>query len=171
MLRRLLVGAEVALGVVMLVAGGLLLRQFMFLQSLDPGFNPPTCIVSTSLQDARYRDAAAVNQLFSSSVERLRQMPGIEAAAVSQGLPYQRLLNVGFRIEGRPDDDTQPPITNIAYVTPGFFETFGIAVIDGRAIADRDRVNMPTVAVVNETFRQIYFKGEPAIGRRLRSPT
>ena len=168
-LRRLLVAAEVALGVVLLVGGGLLLRQFLFLQSLDPGFTPDNLYsVSTSLQDPRYRDPAVVNQLFSSSVERLRQTPGIEAAAVSQGLPYQRLLNVGFRIEGRPDDDTQPPIANIAYITPGFFQTFGIAIIDGRAIDDRDRVNMPTVAVVNETFRQIYFKDERTVGQRLR---
>ena len=168
-LRRLLVGAEVALGVVLLVGGGLLLRQFLFLQSLDPGFTPDHLYsVSTSLQDPRYRDPAVVNQLFSSSVERLRQTPGIEAAAVSQGLPYQRLLNVGFRIEGRPDDDTQPPIANVAYITPGFFQTFGITIIDGRAIDDRDRVNLPTVAVVNETFRQIYFKDERTIGQRLR---
>ena len=168
-LRRLLVAAEVALGVVLLVGGGLLLRQFLFLQSLDPGFTPDNLYsVSTSLQDPRYRDPAVVNQLFSSSVERLRQTPGIEAAAVSQGLPYQRLLNVGFRIEGRPDDDTQPPIANIAYITPGFFQTFGIAISDGRAIDDRDRVNMPTVAVVNETFRQIYFKDERTVGQRLR---
>ncbi|HYN10508.1 MAG TPA: ABC transporter permease [Vicinamibacterales bacterium] len=168
-LRRLLVGAEVALGVVMLVGGGLLLRQFMFLQSLDPGFTPDRLYsISTSLQDARYRDPAVINQLFSSSIERLHHTPGIEAAAVSQGLPYQRLLNVVFRVEGRPDDDAQPPIANVAYITPGFFQTFGIAFKEGRAIDDRDRVNMPSVAVVNETFRQIYFKGEAAIGRRIR---
>jgi putative ABC transport system permease protein len=168
-LRRLLVGAEVALGVVMLVGGGLLLRQFVFLQSLDPGFSPDHLYsVSTSLQDARYRDPAVINQFFSSSTERLLRMPGIEAATISQGLPYQRLLNVGFRIEGRPDNDAQPLITNVSYITPGFFETFGIALTEGRAIDDRDRVNMPTVVVVNETFKQIYFKGEPALGQRLR---
>ena len=167
--RKLLVCAEVALGVVMLVGGGLLLRQFMFLQSLDPGFTAERLYsVSTSLQDARYQDPAVINRLFSTSIERLRQTPGIEAAAVSQGLPYQRLLNMGFRIEGRPDDDRQPPITNIVYVTPGFFETFGIAIVEGRAIDGRDGANVPPVVIVNETFRQIYFKGEPAIGRRLR---
>jgi predicted permease len=167
--RRLLVAAEVAVGVVMLVGGGLLLRQFMFLQSLDPGFAPERLYtVSSSLQDARYRDPAVINQLFSSSIERLHQAPGIEAATVSQGLPYQRLLNMGFRIDGQAESDAQPPIANFVYVTPGFFETFGIALAEGRAIGDRDRAGMPTVAVVNETFRQIYFKGEPAVGRRLR---
>lgn len=169
LMRRLLVAAEVALGVVMLVGGGLLLRQFLFLQSLDPGFTSDRLYtVSTSLQDARYRESAAITQLFTSSVERLRGTPGIEAAAVSQGLPYQRLLNMGFRIDGQAESDTQPPIANFVYVTPGFFETFRIAMAEGRPIADRDRAGMPAVVVVNETFRQIYFKGEPALGRRLR---
>ena len=168
-LRRVLVVAEVALGVVMLVAGGLLLRQFLFLQSLDPGFSPDRLYsVSTSLQDARYRDAAAVNELFSRSIERLQRAPGIEAAAVSQGLPYQRLLNLGFKIEGQPDDDRRPPIANVAYITPGFFDTFGIPIVEGRPIADGDRSDRPAVAIVNQTFRQIYFKDEPATGRRLR---
>jgi predicted permease len=167
--RRVLVCAEVALGIVMLVAGGLLLRQFMFLQSLDPGFSTERLYsVSASLQDARYRDPAVVDDLFSASVERLRQTPGIEAAAVSQGLPYQRLLNLGFSVEGKPDDDRQPPIANVAYTTPAFFETFGIAIVEGRAFNDRDDTGMPRVAVVNDMFRRIYFKGEPALGRRLR---
>ncbi len=169
-IRRLMVAAEVAMGVVMLVGGGLLLRQFIFLHSLDPGFSPDRLYtVSTSLQDARYRDPAVINQLFSASIERLTHTSGIEAATVSQGLPYQRLLNMGFRIDGQPENDAVTLIANFVYVTPGFFETFGIAIADGRAIADRDRADMPTVAVVNETFKQIYFKDEPAVGRRLKN--
>lgn len=169
-LRRLLVGAQVALGVVMLVAGGLLLRQFVFLRSLEPGFAPERLYsASASLQDARYRDPAVINRLFSASIDRLERTPGIEAAAVSQGLPYERLLNLGLRIEGRPDDDKQPAITNVAYVTPGFFQTFGIPIREGRAIDSRDRADAPRVVVVNDTFRQIYFKNESAIGRRLLS--
>jgi predicted permease len=120
-----------------------------------------------SLQDARYRDPAVVNRLFSSSLDRLRQTPGIQAAAVSQGLPYQRLLNLGFSIEGRPDDDRQPPISNAAYVTAGFFETFGIELMQGRPIDAHDRAGAPHVAVVNESFARRYFPDEPAVGRRL----
>ena len=116
-----------------------------------------------SLQDARYQDPAAVNRLFSSSLDRLQQTPGIQAAAVSQGLPYQRLLNLGFRVEGRPDDDRQPPIANVGYVTPEFFETFGIRVLQGRAVEDRDRDGTPRVAVVNEAFGRFYF---PQAGER-----
>lgn len=167
-LRRVLVIVEVALGVVVLVAAGLLLRQFVFLQRLDPGFTTANLYsTSASLQDARYRDPAAVNRLFSSSIERLLQTPGIRAAAVSQGLPYQRLLNLGFGIEGRPDDDRQPPISNVAYATPGFFDTFGIRLAMGRRFDDRDRAESARVAVVNEAFARRYFPDEQAIGRRL----
>jgi len=166
--RRLLVVAEVALGVVLLVAAGLLLRQFASLRSLDPGFSPDHLYtVSASLQDARYQDPVAVNRLFTSSLEQLKQTPGIDAATVTQRLPYERLLNNAFDIEGRPRDPQHPPIANIAYVTPSFFDTFGIPVKQGRALDDRDRAGMPGVVVVNQMFADIYFKGEPVIGRRL----
>lgn len=167
-MRRALVLIEVSLGVVVLVAAGLLLRQFVFLQQLDPGFSPTHLYsASASLQDARYTDPAVVNRLFSTSIERLRQAPGIEAAAVSQGLPYERLLNLGFSVEGRPDDDRQAPISNVSYVTTDFFRTFGIRIVVGREIDDRDRADAVRVAVVNESFARRYFAGESAVGRRL----
>ena len=165
--RRLLVVAEVALGVVVLVAAGLLLEQFVALRNVDPGFSGAHLYsVRASVQDARYREAAAVNRLFTSSIERLRRTPGIQAAAVSQGLPYERLLNMGFRVDGRPDD-LPPAIANVAYVTPGFFETFGIGVLQGRAVEERDRDGAMPVAVVNDAFARFYFPQQPSLGRRL----
>jgi predicted permease len=166
--RRLLVVAEVALGVVMLVAGGLLMRQFASLRSIDPGFVPDRLYtVSISLQDARYKDADAVNQLFDASIEKLRNTPGVEAAAVSQRLPYERLLNMGFTIEGRAVEPGRHPIANVAYVTPSFFGTFGIPTLSGRLFDDRDRAGMPPVVVVNRKFAELYFPGEPVVGRRI----
>jgi predicted permease len=167
-LRRALVVAQVALGVVVLVAAGLLVRQFVFLQHLDPGFTAANLYsASASLQDARYKDPVAVNRLFASSLERLHRTPGIHAAAVSQGLPYQRLMNFGFGIEGRPDDDRSPPITNVAYVTTGFFDTFDIRIVEGRELNDHDRMDTSRVTVVNEAFARRYFPNEAATGRRL----
>jgi predicted permease len=166
--RRLLVVAEVAIGVVVLVAAGLLLREFIVLQNLEPGFERANLYsASVSLQDARYRDPAAVTRLFSSSIERLQRLPGIQQAAVSQGLPYQRLLNLPFAIEGRPDDGRQVPIANVGYVTPSVFDTFRIPLLEGRALEDRDRSGTTRVAVVNEAFARHYFGRERAVGRRL----
>lgn len=168
-LRRALVVAEVALGVVMLVGAGLLLRQFVVLRTLDPGFRATHLYsVSASLQDARYKDPAVVNQLFSTSLERLQNTPGIDSAAVSQGLPYQRLLNIGFAIEGAADDESKNFITNVTYVTPQFFKTFGIEVLQGRALEDRDRADMPPVAVVNKAFADYFLTGRAGVGQALR---
>jgi predicted permease len=166
--RRALVVTEVALGVVVLVAAGLLVRQFLFFRGLDPGFTATNLYsVSASLQDARYRDADVVKRLFASSLEELNRTPGIDAAAVSQRTPYERMLNMTFKIDGLPDEG-RPPIANVGYVTPGFFDTFEIAVLRGRALEERDRAESVPVAVINQAFADHYFKGEvSAVGRRL----
>ena len=101
--RRLLVVAEVALGVVLLVGAGLLIRTFMYLQTLPAGFDPTNVVaVSASLEDARYEKHENVEPMFARSLERLRAMPGVESAAMSLGLPYERILNMGARIVERP---------------------------------------------------------------------
>ena len=97
-LRRSLVVAQVALGVAMLVAAGLLLRTFMNLRNLDPGFEPRGLVTaSVSMQDSRYRTAESINRLFEESLRRVRATAGVESAAISLELPYERLLNRAFR--------------------------------------------------------------------------
>ncbi|MEZ5319695.1 MAG: ABC transporter permease [Vicinamibacterales bacterium] len=164
--RRLLVVAEVALGVVLLVSAGLLIRTFVQLRGLDPGFDPDGLVTTTaSMQDKRYESAERVNRLFDDTLRRLEATPGIEAASVSLELPYARLLNLGFAM---PDDpDLTRTITNAMYVTPGFLDTFRIPLRDGRAFTDRDRIDTPPVAVVNQTWVRIYSPQRPAIGRRI----
>ncbi|HET9703916.1 MAG TPA: ABC transporter permease, partial [Vicinamibacterales bacterium] len=99
--RRLLVVAEVALGVVLLVGAGLLTRTFMHLQGQAPGFDPRQIkVASASLEDARYEQHPRVQQLFERSQARLAAIPGVESVAVSLGLPYERILNMGARIIG-----------------------------------------------------------------------
>jgi predicted permease len=166
-LRGVLVVAEVALGVVLLVSAGLLVHQFVNLRSLDAGFTPDHLFTaSVSIQDARYPTPVEINRLFDGTIERLRGTPGIGAASVSQGLPYQRLLNMGFRIEGEPTTDSTPN-TNVSYVTTGFFSTLGIPVVAGRAMDDHDTATAPFVVVVNELFARIYLKQRNPVGLRL----
>ena len=166
--RRVLVASEVALGVVLLVAAGLLVRTFFNLRNLDPGFNPDDLVTaSVSLQDARYATAESVSHLVDESVARLRATPGIEAAAVSLGLPYQRLLNLGVRLMDMPDDKAGVTV-NATYVTPGYFETFGIAKRSGRVIEPTDRAGAAPIVVVNETFARVYSKDRAVLGRRVR---
>ncbi len=167
--RRLLVMGEIALGVVLLVGSGLLLRTFMNLRSLDPGFDPANVVTAmVSLQDARYAETARVNQLFDQSLARIRQQPGVEAAGVVLGLPYTRLLNYGWaRVEGATEDD-KGGMTNVSYVTPGYAEAMRMPLRKGRLITDADSASATPVVVVNDEFVRKFYKDRDVIGLHVR---
>ena len=164
-LRRGLVVAQVALGVVLLVCAGLLIRTFAKLDQLDPGFEiNGLTTASASLQDARYETAERVNHLFDESLARMANMPGVESAAVSLELPYERLLNMGVRFV----DQEQGRTVNVAYVTANFAKTLRIPLKRGRDLASTDRAGTMPVVLVNETFARLVSKGRDPIGRKLR---
>ena len=165
--RRVLVVAEVALSVMLLVTASLLIRTFVSLRNLDPGFDASRLTTaSVSLQDARYTTVASVNRLVTASLERLRATSGVEAAAVSLGLPYERLLNLGFLWAGAKPEEAAT--TNVTYVSDNYFETMRLPRRSGRTLSDTDRAGTPPVVVVNETFARLYSPDQPALGRRLR---
>src|SRR5579884_32089 len=156
--RQLLVFAEVTLGVVLVVAAGLLVRTFSILVNASPGFDPNHVITATaSLQDARYATAAAGARLFRESLERVRQIPGVESAAVALTPPYARALNEGVQIVGT--DKSGP--TNFTYATPGLFETLRMHLLQGRLFTEADNADGARVAVVNESFVKRYLRDEP----------
>ena len=167
--RRLLVVAEVALGVVLLVGAGLLTRTFIHLQSQSPGFDPRQVIVaSASLEDARYEKHESVQQLFDRSVARLRAIPGVESTAVSLGLPYERILNMGARIVGPAGEQSDFISSTATYVTPGYFETLRLPVLRGRSFQDSDTTTSANVVTVNNAFARRYFKDREAVGEYVR---
>jgi predicted permease len=168
-MRRVLVAAEVSLGMVLLTVTGLLVRNLVDLRSLDPGFDPSNLVTATvSLQDARYATAAAVNRLFDDTLAELQRTPGVESAAVSLELPYKRLLNSPFRFADEPASK-DASIANFMYATPGFFETLRIPLRAGRLLSAGDRAGSPAVVVVNETFVRSWAQGVNPVGRRLMS--
>lgn len=163
--RRGLIVAEVALGVVLLVAAGLLFRTFVNLRSIDPGFEPEGLVTaSVSLLDARYPGPAEVNQLFDRTLDRLRNARGIQSAAVSLGLPFERVLNMGFRF---PEAD-KGQTASVMYASSDFFQTLGIPLRRGRGFAESDTAASLPVVVVNEAFRDIYSRDHEVVGRRVR---
>lgn len=166
--RRLLVAGEVALGVVLLVGAGLLIRTFANLNGLTPGFDAHHVITAQlSLQDARYDTSAAVNRLFDQSLARMRELPGVESAAVVLSLPYERALNVGFqRIDG-PHIDTESQITNMFYVTPEYFRVLRIPLLRGRLFTAADTSKVAPTVLVSEAFVKMYLPGDEAVGRHL----
>jgi predicted permease len=167
--RRLLVAGEVALGVVLLVSAGLLVRTFLHLRGLNPGFDPSNVVVGhVSLQDARYAAAVRVNQLFDQSLEQIRRQPGVEAAGVALGLPYTRLLNYGWsRVEGATPEN-RGGMTNVSYVTPGYMEALRMPLRRGRLFGASDRAASTQVAIVNEEFVRRFYKDADIIGQHIR---
>jgi predicted permease len=167
--RRLLIVAEVALGVVLLVGAGLLIRTFSGLMNLRPGFDGNHVTAATlSLQDARYSTQAAVTRLFDESLARIGAIPGVESAAVCLTLPYQRALNEGFTHVDGPYAGRGGTI-NMTYITPRYFDVFHIAASLGRVFNSADRADGQPVAIVNEAFARKFSKGQDVLGSHIKA--
>jgi predicted permease len=167
--RQALVFAEIALGVVLVVAAGLLVRTLAHFMNLNPGFNPDHVMTaSLSLQDARYKRASSVARLFRASLARIREIPGVESAAVMLSLPYEQALNENIQnISGRPITQNGG-LTNFIYGTPEMFATLQMPVLRGRVFRDSDQANSLKVAVVNEAFIKHYLSpGQDPLGSQI----
>jgi predicted permease len=166
--RRLLVVAEVALSVVLLVCAGLFLRTFSALRALQPGFEVQGVMTAQlSLQDARYATSGQVNRLFTETLARMRELPGTEGAAVGLGLPYERQLRMGFQFMDGAEAAGPGGNTTATYVTPDYFAVLRIPLLRGRALGESDGPDGLKVVAVNQAFASRYFpEGEP-IGRHI----
>jgi predicted permease len=168
--RRVIVVAQVALGVLLLVGAGLLLRTFSHLRHLDPGFDPAGVVtVSVSLEDARYRAGTRVVHVFDETLRRVSAAPGVDASAVALGVPYERLLNLGFRhLDGPQASVPTGRMTSATYVSPDFFRAMRIPLRAGRVFDSRDTKDSAGVAIVSDTFARQYFDDGRAVGHRVR---
>jgi predicted permease len=167
-LRKALLVGEVALVAALLFGAGLLLRSYEHLGSLDPGFEPEGVLtVQLSLDDARYAGAEEVNRFFDETLDGIRRLPGVSSAAVALTVPYERPLNLPYKIVGAEDAATEYPVTNAVYVTPGFFRTLGIPLLRGRVIEEADRADAPPVVVANQAFVAVNLTGREPIGSRV----
>jgi predicted permease len=168
--RRAMVVVEVALGVMLLVGAGLLIRTFDYLMNQPAGFDGTHAMTATlSLQDARYRTAEKVNQLFVRTIANMREVPGVQNAAVALTLPYERALNTGGQWIGAKPGAERIQIMNQTYVTPAYFDTLRIPLIRGRVFTDADTAGAAPVIVVNQAFVKRYSPDVDPIGRQMRS--
>lgn len=169
--RRLLVMSEIALGVVLLVGAGLLIRTFAHLRNLQPGFDSTNVVVAKlSLQDEAYKTSQGVIRFLQRSTEQVRQLPGVEAVGAVTTLPYERFMNYVFRRLDGPhvDDPNRPPlITDIAYASPEYFQALGIPLLRGRFFRDGDDPSATQVVIVNGAFVKKYLSNQEAIGSHI----
>jgi putative ABC transport system permease protein len=170
--RSILVTAELALALVLLIGSGLMVKAFWKLQEVNAGFDPTNVLsIRLSLPSTTYRDSAAVAGVYRSLTDRVNTLPGVISAAVVSGLPPSRRINANdTAIEGfvpKPGG----PIQNIDYynnVSGKFFEAIGARLIEGRFLNDSDGPGAPPVLVVNQTLARTYWPNESAIGHHMR---
>lgn len=169
-LRAGLVVAELALGLALLVGAGLLIRTLGALQRVDPGFTTEGVVAGqVTFPSARYPEMARVVSFLDRATERLEAFPGVEAAGAISVLPLSgRQTDVSFVVEGRIPPVGEEPAADERVVTPGYFETVGIPLVEGRWIGRGDSGDAAPVVLVSQELVRRAFGGESPIGRRMR---
>ena len=168
--RNTLVVAEVAVSLLLLVGAGLLVKSFLKLKESDIGFNPERVLTaSVSLPEKRYAENAKIENFYASLLRRVQSLPGVEAAGLTVGLPMNGGIESGITVEGKEEQDLNNTVVavNLA-VSPGYFRTMEIPLVEGRHFTEQDRQDAPFVVVVDEMLAQKFFPGESPLGKRLR---
>jgi predicted permease len=167
-LRDILVVTQLALTTVLLVVAGLLLRSLVLSQSADVGFRTAgLAMVSADTGMVRY-EAERSEQFWQQALERVGAMPGVESVAlVSPRMPFDVNFNqTNIRVDGKSyaSEDQGDTVANVA-VTPDYFATLDVPIVEGRGFTDADRRGAPMVAVVNETMARRFWPNESAVGK------
>ena len=168
--RNLLVVAEVALALVLLVGASLLLKSFAGLQNVNPGFEPRNVLtMELSLPVAKYARGKPVADFYQELVRRVQALPGVEAAGVTSILPLSgNNSDSSFGIEGTNPAETKVyPDEEIRAVSPDYFKVLRVQLLSGRFFDDRDQIDAPKTAIINQAFARKWFGDRDAIGKRI----
>jgi predicted permease len=168
--RRLLVAAEIAAALTVVVGAALLLKSLARLDRADPGFEPEHLMAfNLSLPFERY-DADRTRAFFATLDEKLRALPQVSSVAYASSIPPNRLtMSNNYTLEGQTPSTSGPTgVAEWITITPDYFRTLGVGLVRGRAFADTDTRESPPVAIVNESFARKRFPEQDAIGKRLK---
>jgi putative ABC transport system permease protein len=168
-LRSALVVIEVTLALVLLGGAGLLARSFMQLTKVDPGFNPENAtLMRLSVPERKYKEKEQQTAFANALLERVKNLPGVQAVGITHSMPLVGDYVLGFNIEGRPAvDPADLPSTNYYAITPDYFHAMGIRLVRGRVFTAQDDAKAPRVAIINETMARQFFPNEDPIGKRI----
>jgi putative ABC transport system permease protein len=169
-LRNSLVVAEVALALVLLTGAGLLIKSFVRLQNVNPGFNPENVLtMEISLPTLKYPDKKSQGRFFGEVERRIAALPGVKHAGFTIILPMSGVSSDSdFGIEGRPRDDTHPaPDEQIRYISPDYFRVLETPLLKGRFFTGNDKDDAPLVVIINQALAKRYWPDEEALGKRM----
>jgi len=168
-LRTVLVTAEIALALLLLVGTGLLIRGIYLLTHQNLGFPPDHLLTAAvTLDKTRYKESSQQARFVADLLPRLQQTPGVEAGAISSDLPANGPGSVTFLVKGAPEPEKQRPTTLDVVVTADYFRTAGIPLLRGRTFAETDNAGAPRVVVVSQEFVHRFLKDQEPLGKQIR---
>jgi len=170
-LRGMLVIAEVALSLVLLVGAGLLIRSFLRLQNVDPGFKPEGLLTLRIEQSAdKAKDLTRAVSFHQQVLERVRNLPGVESASVVNNAPIAAPgMRSALVFEGKPAPAPgQLQIANNRVISPDYFRTLSAPLVKGRLLSAQDTLEAPPVAVINQAMARRFWGEEDPVGNRFR---
>jgi putative ABC transport system permease protein len=171
--RDLLMIVEMAMSVALVAVSVLLVQSLFAMQQAPLGFDPSNVFsLQFRLPPTKYQTPEEIARFFRAAIERVRAVPGVESAALVRAVPFSgNGGTVAFAIEGRPaPEPASAPQARFHLVTPDYFRTLRIPLLKGRDFSDRDDLQAPLVAVVNETFARRAWPDEDPIGKRFTTP-
>jgi len=167
--RGALVVTEVAVATLLLVGAGLLIKSFLRLQRVDPGFDPHHALVFNLDLPSKY-SAARMVDFYQELVAREGRLPGVQSASAVLPLPLSGDdVATGLDIEGRPVAQANRPRTEYTWAVPGYFHTLGIPLLQGRDFSAQDDLKANPVVIVSQTLARQFFPNQNPIGKRLKA--
>jgi len=170
-LRSLLVVAEVAISLVLLIGAGLLINSFLRLRNVDPGFRADNLLtMRIILPKPKYAKFAQRSAFYTELIQRVQSVAGVRSAAVTTNLPLYRQGNsTSISIEGQPEPPPgQEAIIVTRVISPGYFNTMSIPLLSGRDLTDQDSITARyAVVVISETMARRYWPNEDPVGKRI----
>jgi putative ABC transport system permease protein len=169
-IRSGLVVAQVALALLLLAGAGLTLKSFRNAQNTRLGFKPENILVAdVLLPKARYDTDEKVARFNDQLVERIRALPGVEAAALGSNIPFDdNEWDSSFHLTGTPPyPPGEKPEAEVNFVTPDYFRVMRMPLLRGRAFSANDRANQPRSVIIDESLAQKYFPGKDPIGQQI----
>ncbi len=168
--RSLLVISEVSLALVLLIGAALLIRTFIALRQVNPGFDPRNVLtLEMSLTGDQFKKTAGVAQIAHDGRERINAIPGVEVSSFTCCLPLEGGYGLPFNIIGRAPDGKSPWNGGAGWMSasPGYFAVFHIPILGGRDFTEQDTASAPGVVLINETMKKKYWPKDDPVGQQL----
>jgi putative ABC transport system permease protein len=169
-LRSLLVSSEFAFAVILLAGAGLMIRTFIAVQNIDPGFDPHNVLtMMVRILGTEQTAAGHTGPFYQQVLQKVSAIPGVQSASAINHLPLAGdQWGFPFHVEGQPvERPGESPVATFRAVYPGYFRTMRVPVLSGRELSEADNGSVPDVVLINDYMARHYWPGESPIGKRI----